>query len=370
MKAIVLENRDGFSVLLRDDGEIVKLRMQAQVGETVELSAEPIPLRSAKSPWLRTAVAASLALVIAGGSYAYVSVPASAFVSLDAGESSVELAVNRLGRIVSVRPKNKASIALSDELAENVRGNQVDDGIRKTVQCLQKDGALSEENGCLIAGVTSNAPTSESAITQIVEEVTTSDGEDPVELYTITVTEEERQEAEANDQSAGSYAFNRRKMRRMKRRKERMEQRKQEAEAAAQLQTTETEKTVESEQPVEAAQPAEDKEAAEQTTAAEIAAPAAVTTPPAEAEQPSVSQQTEEISEQQTSETEEYASDVPEFTEEKQERKEAKKEERRRRRKQRRKERRKQQRQARREAEAAAEEIPETDLEESTENET
>ncbi|MBR2976960.1 MAG: hypothetical protein IKC50_01620 [Oscillospiraceae bacterium] len=356
MKAIVLENRDGFSVLLRDDGEIVKLRMQAQIGETVELSDESLPLRSAKSPWVRTAVAASLALVIAGGSYAYVAVPASAFVSLDAGESSVELAVNRLGRIVSVRPKNKASVALSDELAEDIRGKQMDDGIRKTVQCLQDDGALSGEDGCLIAGVTSNAPTTESAITQIVEEVTTSDGEEAVELYTITVTEEERQEAETNDQSAGSYAFNRRKMRRIKRRKERREQRRAEAEETnAQLQTAEAEQTAVVTETADAVQPSAAAEVPQQPVSAQPAESAAVVT-----EAP-VLQVTEEASEPASTDTEEYVSDVPEFTEEKQERNDAKKEERRRRRKLKRKLQRQKERQAKREAQTEQETFPQTE---------
>ncbi|MBR2366617.1 MAG: hypothetical protein IKA78_05540 [Oscillospiraceae bacterium] len=360
MKAIVLENRDGFSVLLRDDGEIVKLRMQAQIGETVELSDESLPLRSAKSPWVRTAVAASLALVIAGGSYAYVAVPASAFVSLDAGESSVELAVNRLGRIVSVRPKNKASVALSDELAEDIRGKQMDDGIRKTVQCLQDDGALSGEDGCLIAGVTSNAPTTESAITEIVEEVTTSDGEEAVELYTITVTEEERQEAEENDQSAGSYAFNRRNMRRIKRRKERREQRRIEAEETnAQLQTAEAEQTAVVTETADAVQSPAAAEVPQQPVSAQPAEPAAVVT-----EAP-VSQVTEEASEPASTDTEEYVSDVPEFTEEKQERKDAKKEERRRRRKLKRKLQRQKERQAKREAQTEQEAFPQTELSDS-----
>ncbi len=360
MKAIVLENRDGFSVLLRDDGEIVKLRMQAQIGETVELSDESLPLRSAKSPWVRTAVAASLALVIAGGSYAYVAVPASAFVSLDAGESSVELAVNRLGRIVSVRPKNKASVALSDELAEDIRGKQMDDGIRKTVQCLQDDGALSGEDGCLIAGVTSNAPTTESAITEIVEEVTTSDGEEAVELYTITVTEEERQEAEENDQSAGSYAFNRRKMRRIKRRKERREQRRiEEEETNAQLQTAEAEQTAVVTETADAVQPSAAAEVPQQPVSAQPAVPAAVVT-----EAP-VLQVTEEASEPASTDTEEYASDVPEFTEEKQERNDAKKEERRRRRKLKRKLQRQKERQAKREAQTEQEAFPQTELSDS-----
>lgn len=366
MKAIVLENRDGFSVLLRDDGEIVKLRMQAQIGETVELSDEPLPLRSAKSPWVRTAVAASLALVIAGGSYAYVAVPASAFVSLDAGESSVELAVNRLGRIVSVRPKNKASVALSDELAEDIRGKQMDDGIRKTVQCLQDDGALSGEDGCLIAGVTSNAPTTESAITEIVEEVTTSGGEEAVELYTITVTEEERQEAEENDQSAGSYAFNRRKMRRIKRREERREQRRVEAEETnAQLQTAEAEQTAVVTETADAVQSPAAAEVPQQPVSAQPAEPAAVSSSAAVVKEAPVLQVTEEASEPATTDTEEYVSDVPEFTEEKQERKDAKKEERRRRRKLKRKLQRQKERQAKREAQAEQETFPQTELSDS-----
>ena len=144
MKAIVLETRNGETVLLRDDGEIVKLRMQAAVGETVELPDAPLQLPRAKQPWLRTAIAASLALAVGAGAYTYLSVPAGAYVSLDAGEKSVELAVNRLGRIVSVEPKNKASIELASQLSGNVQGKQMSAAIKTTVETLQNDGAFDQ----------------------------------------------------------------------------------------------------------------------------------------------------------------------------------------------------------------------------------
>ena len=415
MKAIVLETRNGETVLLRDDGEIVKLRMQAAVGETVELPDAPLQLPRAKQPWLRTAIAASLALAVGAGAYTYLSVPAGAYVSLDAGEKSVELAVNRLGRIVSVEPKNKASIELASQLSGNVQGKQMSAAIKTTVETLQNDGAFDQGESYLIAGVTANAPTTETEITQIVEETTSAVQEAPVEIYTITVTDEERQEAEKTEQSAGSYAFDnreeeerderraerrkkrreaRRAKRREERRKKRQEKRRKEQETSAELLTeTQTEVVVPEQQaaseqsaPSEQTAPVETTETAPAAEtpvpAAETAQPAAETTEPA-AEQPPVEQteeQTAEQTEEQTDAAEDAEGDAPESEdasedEDKEQKKQERKEKRRKKRRNQRKKKRQKERKAKKNAKKGAkkgeqsEAVEETDAEQSEETE-
>ena len=114
MKGIVLEKRNGFAAVLREDGLVVKARVQAGVGETVELNDAAAPKRGRPALRIvRTAVAAVLALAITGGAYGYTNVAAASYVTLDTEETSVELSINRMGRVVGVRALDEGSEELA-----------------------------------------------------------------------------------------------------------------------------------------------------------------------------------------------------------------------------------------------------------------
>ncbi|MBQ6206631.1 MAG: hypothetical protein IJK52_06080, partial [Oscillospiraceae bacterium] len=55
-----------------------------------------------KSPWFRGAIAAAAALVILSGSVTYNTAFACSYVSIDVDESSIELSINRMGRVIAV----------------------------------------------------------------------------------------------------------------------------------------------------------------------------------------------------------------------------------------------------------------------------
>ena len=66
MRGIILERRGDYAAVLREDGAVLKLRRAEEVGETVELTAEILPMPSGRSRW-RSVAAAALAVAVLGG---------------------------------------------------------------------------------------------------------------------------------------------------------------------------------------------------------------------------------------------------------------------------------------------------------------
>lgn len=194
MKAIVLEKRGGLAAVLREDGVFDTTTLRCEVGDTIEFA-----VRKRRSPWLRSA-AAVIALALLGGSYAYLSVDAAEYVSLDVGETSVEVSVNHLGRVIGVKPMNDKSGDMALELEKDIRGKKMDDAVKDAVTHMKKD----KPSEPVIAGVTSDSGAAEkieSAVREAVDEST--------EVHTFEVSRDERSEAERLEMSSGRLAFER-----------------------------------------------------------------------------------------------------------------------------------------------------------------
>jgi hypothetical protein len=209
MKALVLEVKNGEAAVLRSDGVVVKTSQKCSVGETIELGAEIISISRRRKAWLRGGVAAILALGILSGSYSYFAVSACAYVSLDAGDSSVEFSVNRLSRVISVRALNSGSENIASELSSDMRGKRVDEAMSETVLRISEFAAEDDE-AYIIAGITSD--TDERA-ERLMESVERSAGETEgreTKIYAYDVSHDERKEAEERKMSGGRLAFERR----------------------------------------------------------------------------------------------------------------------------------------------------------------
>ena len=139
MKAIILERKGEYAAALREDGTVVKTRQAGEVGEEIELEAEIVrfPLRSRRL--MRAAVAAVAAVMILGSSSVYVFAMPAEYVSLDSGESSVELAVNRVGRVISVKPTSEGDRAMAETLNAQVRGRRVEDALAQTMTLFREE---------------------------------------------------------------------------------------------------------------------------------------------------------------------------------------------------------------------------------------
>ena len=202
MKAIILEVRDGYAAALREDGLVVKTRQLAAVGETVELSEKVVQFPSQGRRIARTAVAAALALAVTGGAYTYTNVAAASYVTLDTEETSVELSVNRMGRVVGVRALDENSSELAESLAADVRRMKVEDAVDAAMQ--RMDGAST-----VVAGVTGDTEKRTADLQEAVERGADRAGRAEGELVTLEVSRDERREAGERSMSAGRWAFER-----------------------------------------------------------------------------------------------------------------------------------------------------------------
>ncbi|MBR4655677.1 MAG: hypothetical protein IKO68_03680 [Oscillospiraceae bacterium] len=207
MKALVLEKRDGLAAVLREDGVYATTAQPCEVGETIELDEKIIPFPRQKKRWVKTGIAAVLALCIFSGSYSYLSVSASDYVSLDVGETSVEVTVNHLGRVISARALNESSRDMAQALNASMRGKKVEEALTEAVDEFRRGGLFEEPDSFLIAGVVSPSERRGERISETLERATLGPGDENPEVYAFRVSREERREAEQKDMSPGRFAF-------------------------------------------------------------------------------------------------------------------------------------------------------------------
>ena len=205
MKAIILERRGDEAAVLCEDGTFLNRRVSGEVGETVELSSEVVAFPTKKKTrWARSAVAAALALSVTGGTLGYMGGTASAYVSLDVEESSIELTVNHFGRVIAVDAVSGDADELAESLSAEVKHQTVERALNHTMLRLRDEGYLDDENDTVIAGVTADNTKRAAKLTQTVESAAAG--------HTVYVTESsraEREQAKEQKISAGRFGIER-----------------------------------------------------------------------------------------------------------------------------------------------------------------
>ena len=212
MKAIVLEIKNGEAAVLREDGIVVTTRQKCRVGDTIEVD-ERQKIGGVKrfNRIARLAVVAMLIICIAGGSLGYMSASASSYVSVDAGETSLEFGVNRFGRVISVEGLDENSEAFAREIAAEVKNKKFDEAMTHAVSRMEESGLIEESAAdAVVAGVTSGSEKQKEELQQGLQNTFPhKDGKGP-KLYMMDVTAEEREEAIEKKQSPGMFVFQRR----------------------------------------------------------------------------------------------------------------------------------------------------------------
>ena len=189
MKAIILERRGDEAAVLCEDGTFLNRRVSGEIGETVELNAEVVALPAKqKNRWMRSAVAAALALAVTGSTLGYMSGTASAYVSLDMEDSSIELAVNHFGRVIAVNAVSEDAKDLAEGLSAEVKHQPVEKALNRTMVRLRDEGYVSAENASVVAGVASDNTRRKAELTRAVT--------DAVNGQLLIVTESSRAERE------------------------------------------------------------------------------------------------------------------------------------------------------------------------------
>lgn len=203
MKAVILERRGTEAAVLAENGAFIKVPCFGEIGEEIDIAKNVTPMPRFGQRLKRGLAAAALVLVVAGSAYHYTAVSVSAYVSVDAGDSSLEMKVNRFGQIISVESVTGNDSALAETISSEVHGMSVEDAVGKALDTLAENGKLSDENKPVIVGITSEsengAESLENAISQRVE----------LPIYTVRVSEEEREEAHRKELGGGRYVYDR-----------------------------------------------------------------------------------------------------------------------------------------------------------------
>ncbi len=208
MKAIILERRGELAAVLCEDGTFANRRVSGEIGETVELAAETVAFPTKKrSRWARSAVAAALALVVTGGTLGYMSGTASAYVSLDVEDSSIELTVNHFGRVIAVNAVSEDAKELAASLSGEVRNRRVEDALDHTMKRLSDDGYFKEDSTAVVAGIATDNEKRAAELRQFVEHSAERVGEKPA--YVSESSRAEREQAKEQHVSVGRFGFER-----------------------------------------------------------------------------------------------------------------------------------------------------------------
>ncbi len=199
MKAVVLETKDGYCAVLKDDGTIEKVKMTARIGQEITMPAKKeirrFPLRYVAAAASFALVSLTTGLLSLTQEYSYVSVDVDA---------SVEYSLNRMDRVVKVKGLNKKGEALAKSIRkEGIEGQSISEAMDKTKSLLQEEGYMNPTDGAILMAVSSKDEKKSTALKQEVEgaivtdSVTTSVGE---------VSLAERKDAQESGLSTGRYA--------------------------------------------------------------------------------------------------------------------------------------------------------------------
>ena len=211
MKAVVMETKNGSSVILREDGIFEKVNQTYEVGQTIEWNASLSAHRKPKySTIYRYAGAAACfaAVVTAGLGATYQTAFACSYVSVDINPS-IEFTLNRMNRVLSVTGLNDDAQTIVDELNElGIRFDTLETALDKTQTVLQEQHYLTDSDTILI-DISSDDPKRLSTLTQKVEysmnpsESSERSVEPTLRLTTSSLAD--RDEAHTNQISTGRY---------------------------------------------------------------------------------------------------------------------------------------------------------------------
>lgn len=211
MKAIVMETKNGSSVVLREDGIFEKVNQTYEVGQTIEWNASFSARQKPKySTLYRYAGAAACfaAVVTAGLGTTYQTAFACSYVSVDVNPS-IEFTLNRMNRVLSVTGLNDDAQTIVEELNElGIRFDTLETALDKTQTVLQEQHYLTDSDTILI-DISSDDPKRLSKLTQKVERsmnppANSENSAEPT-LHLTTSSLADRDEAHTNQISTGRY---------------------------------------------------------------------------------------------------------------------------------------------------------------------
>ncbi|MCR5294116.1 MAG: hypothetical protein K6E30_02920 [Lachnospiraceae bacterium] len=153
MKAVVLEERNGDSVVLKKDGSIVKIHKKYMPGQEIDLPDQKI-IRFPQAAILRAAAAILVFALLGSGTYT--TVHAASYVTVDVNPS-VEFTLNMFDRVIGITALNDDAEALASYLEENrVKWDSLSDAMDKVTEYLENEELFEDESRYMLISVISD----------------------------------------------------------------------------------------------------------------------------------------------------------------------------------------------------------------------
>lgn len=208
MKAIVLEIKDDQAAVMKEDGSIITVKCDCQVGQTIELNEHKLfPKTHTTHRVLRLAFSMMIMIAVVAGisAHNYYNVSAASYVTIEA-KTAIEYTLNRQGKVIAVTAIDQTGKKVVAEIKDKVKDDDIVTAITKTIPVL-------ENKGCLTKGKTNEVVTSvvskEHALTKkVCQDVKTcaKDNND-VNIDVVEATMKDKKEAEKKGISTCKYAL-------------------------------------------------------------------------------------------------------------------------------------------------------------------
>ncbi len=133
MKAVVMEVKNKYAVVLKEDGTFEKIKRDCKVGETINITAKDKVGKIVDFKPKKIAKVAAAALVILAVSGSYYSVAmASDYMTVSEGDEEITVGLNRFGKVVSVNSDTPEGKEMVDALYEKgIKYDDVENAISK-----------------------------------------------------------------------------------------------------------------------------------------------------------------------------------------------------------------------------------------------
>lgn len=200
MKAVIVEKRMFMKAALTEEGEVIRTMAKGDVGDTIYIREKA----GSAVPALRYVMAFSVILFMLAGGLGFYQLSAEeySYVSLDINPS-IEFALNRFNKVVSVSALNDDDSSITAELYDsNIKGKDFTEAMNITVNTLKKHGYLIDyEGNYIMVHISSNDSRHKEELEEEAREVFREDDH----LLISSSGKQEREEARQLGISTGKY---------------------------------------------------------------------------------------------------------------------------------------------------------------------
>lgn len=229
MKAIVMEVKDGYAAVLREDGVFEKIKRDCSVGETIELEAAGLKAPGATAsavtassgqtnvrktaakklsfPGARNLVAAAAAalFIVSGVGYQKMSVEAYSYVTVDVNPS-IEYTLNRMNQVINVEAVNEEAEEIVAQLkAADINHKSLSDNMEETENLLKEAGYITDDEDYILMNVVSRNDSHKERIEDEVNKFAKDPGREKDTFVITEGTTEDRTHAREYRMSTGRF---------------------------------------------------------------------------------------------------------------------------------------------------------------------